>query len=162
MHSPDNSTLIDATATGVSLGIYARGTPLKIKHRNILLTTLMRRKPENAGLHRLAAIRELFRAGRRAPTDREIAEAAYPVEDRPRGDDDVRSVMWYLKRLRAAEKHKLGGGQGACEICIVLTARKDGSWVMLDGVHRLMALYALSYLTGSDTRVDIYMLVPRA
>ena len=61
------------------------------------------------------------------------AERAYPVDDRPRSDDDIRSVDYYQSRIR-------DGGQVTP---IWLLLQKNGKYMLLDGAHRIVASYIL-------------------
>ena len=61
------------------------------------------------------------------------AERAYPVDDRPRSDDDIRSVDYYQSRIR-------DGGQVTP---IWLLLQKNGKYRLLDGAHRIVASYIL-------------------
>ena len=61
------------------------------------------------------------------------ADRAYPVHDRPRSDDDLRSVDYYQSRIR-------DGGQVTP---IWLLLQKNGKYLLLDGAHRIVASYIL-------------------
>ena len=61
------------------------------------------------------------------------ADRAYPVNDRPRSDDDIRSVDYYQSQIRE-------GGQVTP---IWLLLQKNGKYLLLDGAHRIVASYIL-------------------
>lgn len=51
---------------------------------------------------------------------------AYPINNRPRGNDDIKSVKYYLKRD---------------EIPPIFLIMKNGKYTLLDGAHRVVACY---------------------
>lgn len=57
-------------------------------------------------------------------------EKAYPIEDRPRGDKDIESVNYYIKLL-----------QNKQIINPIWIIKKNGKYILLDGVHRIIASY---------------------
>ena len=61
------------------------------------------------------------------------ADRAYPVHDRPRSDDDIRSVDYYQSQIRQC-------GQVTP---IWLLLQKNGKYLLLDGAHRIVASYIL-------------------
>ena len=61
------------------------------------------------------------------------AVRAYPVHDRPRSDDDIRSVDYYQSQIQE-------GGQVTP---IWLLLQKNGKYLLLDGAHRIVASYIL-------------------
>lgn len=55
---------------------------------------------------------------------------AFPINDRPRGNDDILSVKYYQKQI---QEHK--------EISPIWVAIKNNKYILLDGVHRVVASY---------------------
>ena len=55
---------------------------------------------------------------------------AYPLNDRPRGNNDISSVKFYQKQIK---KRKI-----ITPIWLVL---KDKKYILLDGAHRIVASY---------------------
>ena len=55
---------------------------------------------------------------------------AYPLENRPRGKDDISSVKYYQHQLQL---HK--------EITPIWMIQKNNKYVLLDGAHRIVASY---------------------
>jgi hypothetical protein len=58
------------------------------------------------------------------------AVKAYPLNNRPRGNDDISSVKYYQKLI----KNKL-------EIQPIWLIKKDNDIILLDGAHRIVASY---------------------
>jgi hypothetical protein len=58
------------------------------------------------------------------------AVKAYPLNDRPRGNNDISSVKFYQKQIK---KRKI-----ITPIWLVL---KDKKYILLDGAHRIVASY---------------------
>jgi hypothetical protein len=58
------------------------------------------------------------------------AVKAYPLDNRPRGDIDIKSVKFYQKQL-----------QNKKEIDAIWILRKNDNYILLDGVHRIVASY---------------------
>jgi hypothetical protein len=58
------------------------------------------------------------------------AVKAFPINDRPRGNDDILSVKYYQKQI---QDHK--------EITPIWVAIKNNKYILLDGVHRIVASY---------------------
>jgi hypothetical protein len=58
------------------------------------------------------------------------AVKAFPINDRPRGNDDILSVKYYQKQI---QDHK--------EITPIWVAIKNNKYILLDGVHRVVASY---------------------
>jgi len=56
------------------------------------------------------------------------AVTAYPIHNRPRGNDDIKSVKYYQKQLQ----------QG--DISPIWMAHKN-KYILLDGAHRIVASY---------------------
>ncbi len=61
---------------------------------------------------------------------KESAEEAYPIGDRPRGEEDISSVKHHQKELREKE-----------EILPIWIIEKKGKRILLDGAHRIVASY---------------------
>jgi hypothetical protein len=58
------------------------------------------------------------------------AVKAYPLENRPRGKDDISSVKFYQKLI---QKYK--------NIQPIWMIKKDNKYTLLDGAHRIVASY---------------------
>jgi hypothetical protein len=58
------------------------------------------------------------------------AEEAYPINNRPRGDDDINSVIFHQKKIK--------NGEGLEPIWIIV---RDNNYILLDGAHRIVASY---------------------
>ena len=58
------------------------------------------------------------------------AVKAYPIDNRPRGDTDIKSVKFYQKQL-----------QNKKEIDPIWIIKKNDDYILLDGVHRIVASY---------------------
>jgi len=59
-----------------------------------------------------------------------LSNDPYPKEDRPRGQDDLDSVVHHINMIRR---------EG--EVDPVYIAAKDGDYTLLDGAHRIIATY---------------------
>ena len=57
-------------------------------------------------------------------------EKAYPVNNRPRGEDDVSSVTYYKTQLQQKN-----------EIIPIFMINKNNKYILLDGSHRIVASY---------------------
>jgi hypothetical protein len=57
-------------------------------------------------------------------------EKAYPIDNRPRGDNDINSVIFHQKRIQ--------NGEILEPIWIIV---KDNNYILLDGAHRIVASY---------------------
>ena len=58
------------------------------------------------------------------------AVKAYPLDNRPRGDIDIKSVKFYQKKL-----------QNNNEIDPIWIIKKNNNYILLDGGHRIVASY---------------------
>jgi len=58
------------------------------------------------------------------------AVKAYPLVDRPRGDEDITSVKYYQKQIQQKK-----------EITPVWLIQKNKKYILLDGAHRVVASY---------------------
>ena len=58
------------------------------------------------------------------------AEKAYPIDNRPRGDDDINSVIFHQKQIQ--------NGESLEPIWIIV---RDNNYILLDGAHRIVASY---------------------
>jgi hypothetical protein len=58
------------------------------------------------------------------------AVKAYPLEDRPRGNNDINSVKFYQKQLKENKY-----------IQPIWIFKKDKKYTLLDGVHRVVATF---------------------
>lgn len=58
------------------------------------------------------------------------AVKAYPLDDRPRGNDDIKSVKYYQKRI-----------QKNLDIQPIWIVKKNNIFTLLDGAHRIVASY---------------------
>ena len=55
---------------------------------------------------------------------------AYPINDRPRGDDDIKSVKFYQKQI-----------QQDISIQPIWLIQKNKQYILLDGAHRIVASF---------------------
>ncbi len=55
---------------------------------------------------------------------------AYPINDRPRGDDDIKSVKFYQKQI-----------QQNINIQPIWLIQKNKQYILLDGAHRIVASF---------------------
>ena len=55
---------------------------------------------------------------------------AYPINNRPRGNDDISSVKYYQKKIKQKK-----------DILPIWMICKDNKYILLDGVHRIIASY---------------------
>jgi hypothetical protein len=58
------------------------------------------------------------------------AVKAYPLNDRPRGNDDISSVKYHQKQIQQQK--------GIAPIWMIL---KNNKYILLDGAHRIVASY---------------------
>jgi hypothetical protein len=58
------------------------------------------------------------------------AVKAYPINDRPRGNNDINSVKYYQKQIQRKE-----------EISPIWMIQKNKKYILLDGAHRIVASY---------------------
>lgn len=58
------------------------------------------------------------------------AEKAYPIDNRPRGDADINSVIFHQKQIQ--------NGESLEPIWIIV---RDNNYILLDGAHRIVASY---------------------
>ena len=56
------------------------------------------------------------------------AEKAYPIDNRPRGDTDINSVIFHQKQIQ--------NGESLEPIWIIV---RDNNYFLLDGAHRIVA-----------------------
>lgn len=71
------------------------------------------------------------------------AVKAYPLNDRPRGNEDIISVKYYQKQIQQKK-----------EITPVWMIRKNKKYILLDGAHRIVASYI------EDVPVYAYVITP--
>jgi hypothetical protein len=58
------------------------------------------------------------------------AVKAYPINDRPRGNDDITSVKYHQKQIQENK-----------EVSPIWIIYKNNKYTLLDGVHRVIASY---------------------
>jgi len=58
------------------------------------------------------------------------AVKAYPLNDRPRGNNDIKSIKYYQKQLQQQRN-----------IQPIWLLYKEGKYILLDGAHRIVASY---------------------
>ena len=58
------------------------------------------------------------------------AVKAYPINNRPRGNDDINSVKYYQKKI-----------QQKIDITPIWMILKNNKYILLDGAHRVVASY---------------------
>ncbi len=58
------------------------------------------------------------------------AVKAYPINNRPRGNDDINSVKYYQKKI-----------QQNIEITPIWMIQKNNKYLLLDGAHRIVSSY---------------------
>ena len=71
------------------------------------------------------------------------AVKAYPLNDRPRGNEDISSVKYYQKQIQRKK-----------EITPVWMIQKNKKYILLDGAHRIVASYI------EDVPVYAYVITP--
>ena len=69
------------------------------------------------------------------------AVKAYPLTDRPRGNEDISSVKYYQKQIQQKK-----------EIAPIWMIQKNNKYILLDGAHRIVASYI------ENTAVDAYII----
>jgi len=69
------------------------------------------------------------------------AVKAYPLNDRPRGNKDISSVKYYQKQIQQKK-----------EIPPIWMIQKNNKYILLDGVHRIVASYI------ENVPVDAYII----
>jgi hypothetical protein len=69
------------------------------------------------------------------------AVKAYPLNDRPRGNNDINSVKYYQKQIQKKR-----------EIAPIWMIQKNNKYILLDGAHRIVASYI------ENTAVDAYII----
>ena len=69
------------------------------------------------------------------------AVKAYPLNDRPRGNNDISSVKYYQKQIQQKK-----------EIAPIWMIQKNNKYILLDGAHRIVASYI------ENTAVDAYII----
>lgn len=70
------------------------------------------------------------------------AVEAYPIENRPRGTDDIKSVKFYQKTIKVGN-----------DIPPIWIVKKDDKFILLDGVHRIVA----SHIEGKKS-INCYII----
>ena len=58
------------------------------------------------------------------------AVKAYPLNNRPRGNDDISSVKYYQKQIQQKK-----------EIIPIWMVKKNKKYILLDGAHRIVSSY---------------------
>jgi hypothetical protein len=58
------------------------------------------------------------------------AVKAYPINNRPRGNSDIRSVKYYQKQIKEKK-----------EVTPIWIIEKNKKYILLDGSHRIVASY---------------------
>ena len=58
------------------------------------------------------------------------ATEAYPIKNRPRGSDDIKSVKFYQRQLQSKK-----------DIQPIWIIKKNRKYILLDGAHRIVASY---------------------
>jgi hypothetical protein len=58
------------------------------------------------------------------------AVKAYPLNNRPRGNNDIKSVKYHQKQLQQQK-----------DIQPIWLLQKEGKYILLDGAHRIVASY---------------------
>jgi hypothetical protein len=58
------------------------------------------------------------------------ASKAYPINDRPRGNNDISSVKYYQKQIQSTKN-----------ISPIWLCKKKNKYTLLDGAHRIVASY---------------------
>ena len=69
------------------------------------------------------------------------AVKAYPLNDRPRGNNDISSVKYYQKQIQQKK-----------EIAPMWMIQKNNKYILLDGAHRIVASYI------ENKAVDAYII----
>ncbi len=94
---------------------------------------------ENAGAHRIEAMESCLRNDIES-----LAEAAFPLKDRPRGDRDIQSIIY----------HATTDNPVSPIVVVVLTEYKKPRYILLDGVHRLIG----AIIRGGKIKVEFLVL----
>jgi len=58
------------------------------------------------------------------------AAKSFPINDRPRGNDDILSVKYHQKQIQENK-----------EVTPIWVVYKNNRYILLDGVHRVVASY---------------------
>jgi hypothetical protein len=112
------SSMIDSIDTSVSMKIFKNRKDASMAHifKSKLVKILLSNfnDVENFNKNRL----------------QKSAVKAYPIEDRPRGNTDIRSVKYYQKQIQQKN-----------EIQPIWMIQKNNKYILLDGAHRIVASY---------------------
>jgi hypothetical protein len=112
------SILHDSIQTSVSMNIFENINESSLAHifnsKLVKINLSLCKKMINFDLKRL----------------QNTAEEAYPINNRPRGDDDINSVFFHQKQIQ--------NGESLEPIWIVV---RNNNYILLDGVHRIVASY---------------------
>jgi hypothetical protein len=112
--------IIDSVDTSVSMKIFKNKEEALLAHIykskliKIPLTTFNNNNISNFNSDRL----------------QKSAVKAYPLNNRPRGNKDISSVKYYQKQIQQKK-----------EIIPIWMIKKNDKYILLDGVHRIVASY---------------------
>lgn len=112
------SILHDSIATSVSMKIFKNINESSLAHifnsKLVKINLLLCKNMVNFDSNRL----------------QNTAEKAYPIDNRPRGDADINSVIFHQKQIQ--------NGESLEPIWIIV---RDNNYILLDGAHRIVASY---------------------
>ena len=112
------SSMIDSIDTSVSMKIFKNRKDASMAHifKSKLVKILLSNfnDVENFNKNRL----------------QKSAVKAYPIEDRPRGNTDIRSVKYYQKQIQQQK-----------DIIPIWMIQQNEKYILLDGAHRFVASY---------------------
>jgi len=112
------SIIIDSIKTSISIKIFKNEQESLFSHifksKLVKIPLTIFKDVDNFNLNRL----------------QKSAIKAYPLNDRPRGNDDISSVKYYQKQI---EQKK--------DIMPIWMAQKNNKYILLDGAHRIIASY---------------------
>ena len=72
------------------------------------------------------------------------AKRAYPINDRPRGEDDIKSVNYFVKTLKSKKS-----------IPPISILKRRNECILLDGAHRIVATYIAKRKTIDAIMVSV-------
>lgn len=112
----------------------------KSRYLEISVSAFLKLKVKNAGMHRIKNVLKEMSKGN--TNIKSLAKSAFPINDRPRGETDIKSVIW----------HSTANGLISPIVVVRIRVKNNDKYYMLDGVHRLIGVV----IRGSNLR--IYMI----
>lgn len=110
-----------------------------VTYKDLTLRRWGKMRVDNAGAHRVEAV---HRAKKIQKDLTQLAQIAYPTGDRPRGKNDISSIIYHSTTRRALSPIAVGRYRYGGRI----------RYVLLDGVHRLVS----AAISGERFRVAIF------